>query len=185
MQNKPAVLTYDVKTLKDDDEMKALGLIDDYYMESPEGEADMFVAPAWTILDGVPLCDGQDCIIISLPDMNVSDLTNGSRDVCAGVATLWYGKHHPCLMLNDGLIGIDAETILDAHIEVGEPLLIVFDCKDGCVLTRANFTAELENQLKAIVAVKDFLPAAKVGDDGRIMGETKYAALDAAYFGFA
>lgn len=185
MNVKPEVLTYDVKVLKDDDEMNVLGLIDDYHIEIPEGEADMFVVPAWTILDSVPLCDGQDCIIIRLPDMNVSDLTNGPRDVCAGIATLWYGKHRPCLMLNDGLVGIDAETILDAHIEVGEPLLIIFACEDGCVLIRENLTENLENQLKAIVAVKDFLPPAKMGDNGRSIGETKYTARDPAYFGFA
>ena len=184
MKTQELALTYDVTPLKNDEFIQnVLGLIDDY-TESTEDEVDMFVTPAWTILKSIPHCDGQDCIVVSLPNISMSDLMDGSHDVCVGVATLWYGRH-PCLLLNDGLIGIDAETILGAHIEVGEPLLIVFDCEDGCVLTRTNFTAQLENQLKAIVAVKDFLPPATRGDDGRSIGETKYTARDAAYFGFA
>lgn len=177
-------LTYEAKMVSPDVVNEGiLDDIDDFTLRTEE-EADMFVIPAWTILESVPHCDGQDCIVVSLRDMSTSDLMNGSHDVCAGVAS-WFGRHYPCLMLNDGLIGIDAETILDAHIEVDEPLLIVFDCEDGCILTRTNFTAQLENQLKAIVAAKDFLPAAKVGDDGRSIGQTKYAALSAGYFGFA
>ncbi|MCG5077517.1 hypothetical protein [Paraburkholderia tagetis] len=177
-------LTYEVKLLNTEDPNEfTLGDLADHTSRTEE-QVDMFVVPAWTMLESTPHCDGQDCIVVSLSDMSTSDVMNGSHDVCAGVVS-WFGRYYPCLMMNDGLIGIDAETVLDAHIEVDEPLLIVFDCEDGCVLTMANFTAQLENQLKAIVEAKDFLPTAKVGDDGRSIDQTKYAALNAAYYGFA
>ena len=151
-----------------------------------EKKTAAFVLPAWVMLKkSVAYGEGQDCIVISVREMNSNQLEKGSRDVCVGVATLQDGRNHPCLILNNGEIGIDAETVLDAHTYVGESLLLVFDCKEGCVLVRTPFTAQLQSQLQAIVEVKELLPRYNVRADGKGLQATRFPVLDTVYFGFA